>query len=285
MKTINVRRVSRTAALTGIALIILTATTVAFVESFDGLYRFAQGHGLNGFWASVWPLQVDAFIIIGELTIFVGIVDRFNYRGKILAWLATLGGTVVSVVGNILHVQPDHATDLVWLGTAAVPPIAATAGLMIGLQVLKRVLRIDGTATVTVKVIRVKDAGNWALRPLDWTTLRVPEWAVNGLYPRTVTPAPIPAPRPSAASPAPATALPSVTPVNVPPAEARVSTPRPSPAPAAPVAASNGSHRGHPKYPAGLEALTGRELAPLIGMKNRILANAIIRDYREGMRP
>jgi hypothetical protein len=137
-----VKKFARRTSLISITSIILTATSVAFVESYDGLYRFAAGHGLSGLWAGAWPLQVDAFIIIGELTIFIGIVDHFNAAGKWLAWLATLGGTVVSVIGNVLHVDHAHATDYVWLGTAAVPPIAATAGLMIGLQVLKRVVYI-----------------------------------------------------------------------------------------------------------------------------------------------
>jgi len=49
MPNLTVRRSARATALTGIAVIIFTATTVAFFESFDGLYRFAAGHGLSGF--------------------------------------------------------------------------------------------------------------------------------------------------------------------------------------------------------------------------------------------
>jgi hypothetical protein len=262
MPNLTVRRSARTTALAGIAVIILTATTVAFFESFDGLYQFASGHGLTGFWSAVWPLQVDAFILIGELTIFVGIVDRFDKRGKILAWVATLGGTVISVVGNVLHVATAHAHDAVWLGTAAVPPVAATAGLMIGLQVLKRAAHIEGTAAVPVIVTVSAGLGAFHLRPLDWTLRRGPESLARLIV-----------------SPPPASvAIPPVKPAPIASAPARAIT-----APSAGSAA---------KYDKAMEilhaaggAMTGRELAEALGQANRVIPNKVIKDYREGVRP
>jgi len=263
MPNLTVRRSARATALTGIAVIISTATTVAFFESFDGLYRFAAGHGLSGFWSAVWPLQVDAFILIGELTIFVGIVDRFDIWGKALAWIATLGGTVVSVIGNVLHVSVAHSHDLVWLGTAAVPPVAATAGLMIGLQVLKRVTHISGTAKVPLTVTISNPTDSFALRPLNWTLRRGPESFANKIE-------------------SPARTLTSIPPVKLAPIHS-------APARAIPAPSANGHSA---KYAKALEILhkadgvmTGRELAEALGQANRVIPNQVIKDYKEGARP
>lgn len=258
-----VKDFSRHASLIGITSIILTATSVAFVESYDGLYRFAAGHGLTGFWASAWPLQVDAFIIIGELTIFIGIVDRFNAAGKWLAWLATLGGTIVSVIGNVLHVAPAHSGDLVWLGTAAVPPVAATAGLMIGLQVLKRVIHVGGTEPVPVKVIFAPSTTSFDLRPLNWTLRRGPEMPARKIEPATGTLASIPRVKAVRAGSAPARALPA-GPVGTPSA----------------------------KYGKALRILheaggqmSGRALAEALDQQSRALPTKVIKDYQAGVRP
>jgi hypothetical protein len=255
----NVRFVSRRAALITITLIVMTATLIAFVESYDGLYRFAISHGLSGVWASVWPAQVDAFIIIGELTIFVGIVDRFDTRGKILAWMATLGGTLVSVTGNVLHVGAAHAHDPVWLATAGVPPIAATAGLMIGLQVLKRVIHAGGIASVPLAVTIAAPSGTFALRPLSWTLRQAPESLADKI---DSEPGPI----------------------------HLVRTPEPAPSiPARPAAITAGSSD---KYSRALRILhaasggmSGRELAQAMGQANRTIPNKVIKDYQAGVRP
>jgi hypothetical protein len=57
------------------------------------------------------------------------------------AWLVTLTGLGVSVVGNVGHVHSHLLSDR---ATAAVPPIAAAAALAVGLGVLKRVVQAHG---------------------------------------------------------------------------------------------------------------------------------------------
>jgi hypothetical protein len=258
-----VRTASRRAALAGIATIVLTATSVAFVESFDGLYRFAAGHGLSGFWAAVWPFQVDAFIIIGELTIFVGIVDRFDPKGKILAWLATLGGTLVSVTGNVLHVAPAHSGNFVWLATAGVPPVAATAGLMIGLQVLKRVIHVGGIKSVPVTIVYSSGVESFALRPLHWALRGGAQMPTDKIeaFPRPIPP--VPTVKVVRADTAPAVAL-----------------------PAAPVDGRSA------KYAKALRLLhesegkmSGRALAEALGQQSRAIPTKVINDYKNGARP
>jgi hypothetical protein len=110
---------------------------VSFAESYRGLYDWAHEHGLSGAWAAAWPLQVDTFIAVGELALFVALVDRWQRRSRIAAWAVTLAGLAVSVAGNVGHVHGHQAASRI---TAAVPPLAAAAALAVGLGVLKRVV-------------------------------------------------------------------------------------------------------------------------------------------------
>ena len=122
--------------------------TAASVTSFAGSYRdrlsWATEHGLSGPWAVVWPLQVDVFIAVGELALFVALADRWPPRSRAAAWTVTLAGLVVSVAGNVGHVTSHSLTSR---GTAAVPPLAAAAALAVGLDVLKRVVERHHKAT------------------------------------------------------------------------------------------------------------------------------------------
>lgn len=132
-----VLRVLRGTALTAISVIITAADSAAFAESYRGLWVWARHHGLSGFWAAAFPLQIDTFIVVGELALFIAMVDQWERRHKAGAWAVTLLGLVASVAGNIGHVA-GH--DLQSRGTAAVPPVAAFAAMWIGLSVLKRVI-------------------------------------------------------------------------------------------------------------------------------------------------
>jgi len=140
----GVLRLSRTVALYAIAVLITTASGASFAESYRGLFEWAVRHGLSGFWAAAFPLQVDVFIAVGELVLFVAMVDRWRLRWRLGAWAAALLGVAVSVAGNVGHVA---AHDLQSRGTAAVPPLSAFAALWLGLTVLKRVIAGHASAT------------------------------------------------------------------------------------------------------------------------------------------
>lgn len=130
-------RVFLAVALWGISLLIVAASAASFAESYRGLWLWARHHTLSGFWAAVFPLQVDVFIAVGELTLFVAMAYRWDWRGRGGAWAVSLLGLAASIAGNIGHVtSPD-----VWArATAAVPPLAAFAALWVGLGILKRVV-------------------------------------------------------------------------------------------------------------------------------------------------
>jgi len=142
-------RVPRAAALAAISVLVGGASTASFAESYRGLYIWAHEHGLTGVWAAGFPLQVDVFIAVGELALFVALADSWERRSRIGAWLVTLAGLAVSVAGNVGHVHGHLLSDR---ATAAVPPLAAAAALAVGLGVLKRVVAHHGQAAGPVSI-------------------------------------------------------------------------------------------------------------------------------------
>ena len=133
----GILRVPRRIALALVAALVAAASLVSFAESYRGLYLWAHRHGLAGLWAALWPLQVDVFIAVGELALFVALIDRWAPRSRLAAWAVTLPGLAVSVAGNVGHVT-GHSPAV--RTTAAVPPLAAASALAVGLGVLKRVV-------------------------------------------------------------------------------------------------------------------------------------------------
>ncbi len=126
----------RRAALAAITALV-AASLSSFTESYRALLDWASRHGLHGIWALAWPLQVDTFIAVGELALFVALADSWTMRSRAAAWTATVLGLAVSVAGNVGHVATH---DWASRATAAVPPLAAAAALAVGLGVLKRVV-------------------------------------------------------------------------------------------------------------------------------------------------
>jgi MFS family permease len=133
----SILRGPRRAALVVIAALVAASTMVAFGESYRGLYLWASRHGVPGGWALIWPAMVDTFVCVGELALFVALIDRWAPRSRLFAWSVTLAGLAVSVAGNVGHVTGHMLASRV---TAAVPPVAAAAALGVGLGVLKRVV-------------------------------------------------------------------------------------------------------------------------------------------------
>jgi hypothetical protein len=102
--------------------------------------------GSAAFWAAVFPAQVDVFIAVGELALFVSVADIWTKRSRTGAWIVTLAGLAVSVAGNVDHVTGHDAASPI---TAGVPPVAATVALAVGLGVLKRVIEAGRTSDRT----------------------------------------------------------------------------------------------------------------------------------------
>src|SRR5262249_702473 len=136
---VSVNPQTRRAALYAIGSIAILASGNALTHSYAGLYDWAAHHRLTGWQAMSWPAEIDVFLAIGELALYVAYLDGWPARQRIWPWATALIGLGVSVAGNIGHIQPGpgHPVILADRLTAATSPIAAFAGLAIGLLVLK----------------------------------------------------------------------------------------------------------------------------------------------------
>jgi hypothetical protein len=138
---------TRRAALYAIGVIALLASVNALAHSYAGLYDWAVHHRLGGWQAMSWPAEIDVFLAVGELALYVAYLDGWPVRQRIWPWVTALTGLSVSIAGNIGHIQAAPGQPVIMADrlTAATSPLAAFAGLAIGLLVLKMTRR-QGTA-------------------------------------------------------------------------------------------------------------------------------------------
>jgi hypothetical protein len=130
---------TRRAALFAIAAIAIAASINALAHSYAGLYAWAIHHRLSGWQAMSWPAEIDVFLAVGELALYVAYLDGWPSRQRIWPWATTLVGLAVSVAGNVGHIQPLPGRPVLLADrlTAAASPLAAFAGLTVGLLVLR----------------------------------------------------------------------------------------------------------------------------------------------------
>jgi hypothetical protein len=130
---------TRRAALYAIGAIALLASANALAHSYAGLYDWAVHHRLTGWQAMSWPAEIDVFLAVGELALYVAYLDGWPARQQIWPWTTALVGLAVSIAGNVGHIQaqPGQPVILADRLTAATSPVAAFAGLTVGLLVLK----------------------------------------------------------------------------------------------------------------------------------------------------
>ena len=129
---------TRRVALHAIAVVAILASINALAHSYIGLYGWAITHGLTGWQAATWPAEIDVFLIVGELALYIAYLDLWPTRHKIWPWATAAVGLAISVAGNVGHVRPTAAGAIdADRMTAATSPLAAFAGLAIALLVLK----------------------------------------------------------------------------------------------------------------------------------------------------
>ena len=138
---------TRRTALCAIAAIAIAASVNALAHSYAGLYAWALHHRLTGWQAVSWPAEIDVFLAVGELALYVAYLDGWPARQRIWPWATTLVGLIVSVAGNVGHIQPltGHPVLPADRLTAAASPLAAFAGLTVGLLVLRMNRQRTGT--------------------------------------------------------------------------------------------------------------------------------------------
>jgi hypothetical protein len=130
---------TRRVALYAIAAIAILASANALAHSYAGLYGWAVHHRLTGWQAKSWPAEIDVFLAVGELALYVAYLDAWPTRQRTWPWATALTGLAVSVAGNVGHIQaaPGDPVSVADRLTAATSPLAAFAGLSVGLLVVK----------------------------------------------------------------------------------------------------------------------------------------------------
>ncbi len=152
-------QIAHRVALGFMAVAVVGVTLDGFAQSWAGLYGWAIEHGLNEWKALSFPLLVDAFILIGELGLFVLALEGHRVtKDKKLSWvdLAVPGGVAVvgwsvSLAFNVGHVDGDLSDQV----TAAVPPVASMVGLFVLLRTLHRLIGRTSPNTDQSQAVKV----------------------------------------------------------------------------------------------------------------------------------
>src|SRR5690348_7067188 len=137
--TVRINPRNRRATLYAIGAIAILASANALAPSYAGLYDWAVHHRLSGWQAKSWPAEIDVFLAVGELALYVAYLDGWPARHRIWPWATALIGLAVSIAGNIGHIQAEPGQPVILADrlTAATSPLAAFAGLSVGLLVVK----------------------------------------------------------------------------------------------------------------------------------------------------
>lgn len=287
------RDLIRVVMLSIMAVAVIATTIDGFAQSYAGLYRWGLQHGLHGWKAESFPLLVDAFILIGEIGLFLMALDGHKIRLKepmtyvdfVLPFTTAAAGWGVSLWFNIARIgDADFATK----ATYGIPPVTAMVGLLILLRTVHR---------YTERF----EAQNSARNTIPGELIRQPE-----------SPEPVPAAQTAGALPAGEPVPSAGEPENAPESGAeRPDEPVPAkpaavamlrPEPPMPVAESTAmlaqttavehdpliaKMMRHAKWPEAVKlyresietpgkSLSQRDLAAELGMKNRTLAKAAI---------
>ena len=157
---------TRRAALYAIGAIAILASVNALAHSYAGLYDWAVQHRLGGWQAMSWPAEIDVFLAVGELALYIAYLDGWPARQRIWPWATAVTGLAVSIAGNVGHIQagPGQPVILADRLTAATSPVAAFAGLSVGLLVLRMTrqhadARTPGARPATAVVLAGRPAG------------------------------------------------------------------------------------------------------------------------------
>jgi hypothetical protein len=136
-------------------VVIATLTGIAFALSYAHLHTVAASNGVPDDWrAWTWPATLDAFIVAGELLMFVAALRRER------DWWAvgiTVAGSVGSIALNVAGVGGD-ATALQYVA-AGVPPTAALLSFAVLIrQVHRLVQRAEDRAATHATAGQTTDA-------------------------------------------------------------------------------------------------------------------------------
>jgi hypothetical protein len=132
------------------ALVIFLAIS-AFVLSYDALRSLSAANGFDGWRSYLWPLTLDAVMIVSVLTVIRANVVR---ERAWLPWCMVLGFTIASIAYNILHASPD----LLARSIASLPPLVVFLSLeMLSGQLRSAVRKADKEFRKSQKEVSTED--------------------------------------------------------------------------------------------------------------------------------
>jgi len=118
-------------------MLVMFLAASAFVLSYDALRSLSADNGFDGWRSFLWPLTLDAVMIVSVLSVI-----RANVvRDKVwLPWCMVLGFTIASISYNIIHASPN----LLARSIASLPPLVVFLSLeMLSGQIRESVKRAD----------------------------------------------------------------------------------------------------------------------------------------------
>jgi len=119
------------------AMLVTFLACSAFVLSYDALRSLSADNGFDGWRSYLWPLTLDAVMIVSVLSVIRANVVRDK---SWLAWCMVGGFTVASIAYNIIHASPN----LLARSIASLPPLVVFLSLeMLSGQIRETVKRAD----------------------------------------------------------------------------------------------------------------------------------------------
>ena len=103
-------------------LLTLTIAIIGFTLSYNALWQVAIDYGIPVNLAPLWPLLIDATLIVFSIGVLNSVVNNGGTRG---GWVLVGVFTLLTLIFNAVHVfTPEYVKPLVKLLVAFVPPVA-----------------------------------------------------------------------------------------------------------------------------------------------------------------
>lgn len=122
------RNMRRYAVMAAYAVVFL-AVIASNADSYMDLRSWALAHDMTGIRSWVFPLYVDTFPFMGEVFLFVAMVDRWDWKIKLFPGAVIIAGLALSVGLNVGQV---HTTDDWTQFTFSLPSSASGVALFLG---------------------------------------------------------------------------------------------------------------------------------------------------------
>jgi hypothetical protein len=89
--------------------------------------NWAAHHRLTGWQAMTWPAEIDVFLAVGELALYVAYLDGWPARQRIWPWATATTGLLVTIAGNVGHVQAQAGQPVILANRMTAAAVAAAA--------------------------------------------------------------------------------------------------------------------------------------------------------------